>query len=218
MANIQIAQVSDYKKQRRVTRRPKETFNIKYKPYEIVPFMLHPVLPGETLDSAFYQARVVTDKCKSNLIGWWHETHFFYVPLRALTDEYSNGGSARLTEEQYAQFFLAFTTVSSGSPAGWTGLVHGSNNVPYYGAKWLVDFMGALFTFVVQRWFRDEDELGTALGALDTYPAAQIDELRDSWTNSLKRESTGTDDSELPGVDELEELDILPGFTNGGSP
>lgn len=206
MPKLNIVQVEDYKSQPRVHRNPKETFSLKYKPYEIVPFMLHPVLPGETLDSAFMQARVVTDKVKSNLVGWWQEKHFFFVPLRAITDPiYSNGD---MTSEQFATFFLSNTTLPLAVPAGF--MTQGANDVLYYtfggGARWMYN----IYNFVVKTWFRDEDDL--TLGVLDQYAPAQIDELRDSWMNSFKVESAGEDDEELPGVDEVEELDILPGF------
>ena len=37
-----------YAQERRTTRRPQHKFNLRFKPYEIQPMLLAPVLPGET--------------------------------------------------------------------------------------------------------------------------------------------------------------------------
>lgn len=69
----------------RVNRRPSYSFNFGARPWQMVPFLLAPVLPGETLKNCFFQSRVVTDPVKSRLTGWWIEYYFFYVRLRDLT-------------------------------------------------------------------------------------------------------------------------------------
>ena len=79
MANVQVANLAQ---QRRVTRRPQHTFQLRHRPWEIQPFMLAPVLPGETMQNLLLQARVVTDPIKNPLIGWWCEHYVFYVKHR----------------------------------------------------------------------------------------------------------------------------------------
>lgn len=66
---------------RRRTRQPQHTFNVKHAPYEIQPFMIAPVLAGETLQSASFQTRALTNPIKAPLIGWWLEHYVFYVKL-----------------------------------------------------------------------------------------------------------------------------------------
>lgn len=69
--------------QRRM-RRPQHTFQIKHKPWQIAPFMIAPVLPGETMKNLLLQARVISDPIKNRLLGWWCEHYFFYVKHRDL--------------------------------------------------------------------------------------------------------------------------------------
>lgn len=68
----------------RNTRNPVHPFNIRARPFSIVPFLLAPVLPGETMKSLLLQSRVVSKPVADPLIGWWHENYFFYVKHRDL--------------------------------------------------------------------------------------------------------------------------------------
>lgn len=195
----QIVQVNDYKAQPRKLRRPKHTFNLRSRPYEIVPFMIAPILPGETLDSGFLQSSVVSDKIANRLIGWWKEYHLFYVPIRALTQDASSGVTAAMMESLFLNPTYNMTA----------DLVASANSVPFYQFKGGIPWLKECYDYIVRRWFRDEGELITP--TWDDYHIAQIDQ--GNIFHSLKEESTGSDDTELPGQDELEELDILPGFT-----
>lgn len=67
-------------------RRPKHTFYLHQIPFTIQPFVIAPVIPGDTLDSALIQYRCVTDPVKNPVIGWWHEMYLFYVKLSDLDD------------------------------------------------------------------------------------------------------------------------------------
>ena len=53
---IRVVQVEDYKKQPRRMRRPKEQFNVRGRPFELVPFMIHPVLPAKRSMQRFFRA------------------------------------------------------------------------------------------------------------------------------------------------------------------
>lgn len=68
----------------RVMRRPQHTHNIRAKPFVIQPFMIAPVLPGETMKNLLLQSRVVTDPVKDPLVGWWIEYYYFYIKHRDL--------------------------------------------------------------------------------------------------------------------------------------
>ena len=68
----------------RRSRRPKHKFQIRVKPYQIAPFMIAPVLPGETLTQTYFEAREVSDPIKNPLVGWASEWFMFYVKIRDL--------------------------------------------------------------------------------------------------------------------------------------
>lgn len=69
----------------RKLRTPKHPFYLEHMPFQIQPFLVAPVIPGETLKNATLQANVVTDPILNRLIGWWCEYYFFYVKHRDLT-------------------------------------------------------------------------------------------------------------------------------------
>ena len=192
--NVSVIQANPYKAQQRVHRKPVEYFNLKSRPWEIVPFMCHPVLPGESLDNAFHQSSVVSDPVANRLIGWYKEYHYFYIPIRAFMV------AGYITEADFNDLFLNPTFNIAGAS---------SNSVEYYTFKEGAQWVYLCHTHVVDRYFRDEDDSGIA--NWDAYPIAQVSQ--NNWAHSLKEESAGADDPEAPGVDELEELDILPGFT-----
>jgi len=82
--------VKDVSQKARVPRRPQHPFFVAHHPFVIQPFMIAPVLPGETLKNINMQSRCVSKPLKSRLVGWWLEHYIFYVPLTAL-DAYSMG-------------------------------------------------------------------------------------------------------------------------------
>lgn len=193
---VRLVQATPAASQRRKLRRPQHTFQLKSKPFEIVPFMIAPVWPGETLDSGLMQARVVTDPIKNSLLGWHKEYYFFYVKHRALA-------ATDTTGLLQSMMLDATTDVSS--------LKAGANSVPYFTFKTGMNFPEMCHRAVITEFFRDEGETWNS-PTIENYPAAQISQ--ESWLHSLKKESALADDSELPGVDDIEELDILPGFTS----
>ena len=78
--------IQEIAKSHRIPRRPAHPFFVRHRPFQIQPFMIAPVLPGETLKAANLQVRAVTDPLKNRLTGWWLEHYLFYVPHQALTD------------------------------------------------------------------------------------------------------------------------------------
>jgi len=62
---------------RRRQRRPKHTWQVRVPPFCLQLVTMAPVLPGETLDNAVMQARVVTDPIVNPLIGWHKEYYLF---------------------------------------------------------------------------------------------------------------------------------------------
>ena len=193
--NIRVVEATNVKAQRRRQRHPKHTFNLKFKPYEIVPAAILPVLPGETLESALSQFTAVTDPMQNRLIGGHMEMHAFYVKHRSLAAVDTTG----ILQNMMLDPTTAVTTLQAGA-----------NSVPYYTFKGGMNFVQMCHQAVIESFFRDEGE-DWNVATVEQYPAAQIEQ--EGWYHSLKEESVTGDDTELPGVDEQEELDILPGFT-----
>lgn len=72
---------------RRRIRRPVHNAYVHFIPWAIQPFLIAPVLPGETLKNLLFQARILTTPLANNqVIGWWIETYFFYVKHRHLAN------------------------------------------------------------------------------------------------------------------------------------
>lgn len=73
-------------RQQRVTRQPSFPHSILGRPWEIVPGGLIPVLPGETMTQAYYQAQFWTDPLKANMKNtpWTYEFFLFYAKFRDL--------------------------------------------------------------------------------------------------------------------------------------
>ena len=188
---VRMVEVNDYKAQPRRHRKPVEFFNLKRRPFEIVPFMIHPVLPGETLDNMFLQSSIVSDPVANRLIGWFDEKHIFYVPLRALSVD----SVQSLAPADLHSLFLdpAFTMVTNYGRA--------ANSVPFYEFKTGIPWVSMVYEYIVRRWFRDENEATAAVGTngrWDDYFIAQLSQR--NWANSLKEEEAGTDDPDCLDV------------------
>lgn len=189
-----IVSVTDRPTTQRRPRRPRHTFNLKTKPYEIAPFMIAPVLPGETLSSLLMQSRVVTDPIQNSLIGWHKEYYFFYVKHRALNVLWSDADA------------LLLQTQMLDPSTSMTNLRAAANTTPYYTFKAGIDYVLACTHAVIKEFFRDEDE-AVNVASIENYFAAQMDQ--ENWAHSMKEESATGDDTDLPGQDQLEETDVI---------
>lgn len=81
-----LAQIVGQPRMGRLMRRPSHPFHLRYRPWQIQPFLIAPVLPGETLKQFTMQSRVVTQPVTNPLIGWWTEYFWFYIKHRDLED------------------------------------------------------------------------------------------------------------------------------------
>lgn len=194
MANLKVVQAENIKSVRRRPRRPQHKFCLESLPFEIVPFMIAPVLPGESLQNALLQSRVVTDPIKNRLIGWHKEYYWFYVPHISLV-EWDQDGVLK------AMMLDPTTDVS--------GLRQNVGNTPNdYTFKDGMGFVSACLDKVVAEFFRDEDERNSSWSDpwSTNYPLAQIDQQQ--WYNSFAVDGVGAADAELPGEAELEAAGI----------
>ena len=86
MMTIQNGRALNLPQTGRKLRSPEHTFNLITRPFGIYPFMIAPVLAGDTLKSALMQSRVITDPIAHRNIGWWNEYYWFYCKLSDLAD------------------------------------------------------------------------------------------------------------------------------------
>lgn len=125
----------------RKIRRPVHTFNTQQNPWAITPYLIAPVIPGETMKSAMQQARAISKPIKNDMIGWWLEHYLFYVKLRDLD------GRDDLTE-----MFVK---------PDWTpgALVDNVANADYmHNGRNRLNYPKMCLKRVVEEYFRDEGE------------------------------------------------------------
>nr|QXN72841.1 MAG: major capsid protein [Microvirus sp.] len=169
----------------RVNRKPAHSFQIRQRPWQIQPFMIAPVLPGETLKNLLCQARVVTDPIKNPLIGWWFELYFFYVKHRDLTQR-----------EHFTSMVLE---------AGYDlSSLNAAAKVEHYHYGGAIDWTQHCLERVVEEYFRDEGEAwdGYLIGNL---PAASV--AGQSWLDSVTDTTALDAGTPIAAGDTPEELD-----------
>ncbi len=159
-----------YRAMKRVMRSPQHPFQLQTRPFQIQPFVIAPVLPGETLVNALVQSRVVTDPLvPPGLVGWWTEYFMFYVKLRDL-DYHLDPTTATKPFEQMVI-----------NPTAGGATLHDTANVSTF-HKWGVDYTQLCLETVTEYFFRDNGEAWN-VAALDGLPLAQI--TGKSWLDSM---------------------------------
>jgi len=160
-----------YKGVKRVPRYPKYPFQLRVRPFQIQPFLLAPVLPGETLKNLVHQSRVVSKPLKHPLLGWWCEYYYFYVRLRDI-------------EWQTATPFLDTMVTDPGTydPATIRTAIGATADAKYYFATGGTNWLKAAMQSIVEYYFRDEGE-DWDVATLDNMPLAQI--AQRTWLDSL---------------------------------
>ena len=165
----------------RVMRRPQHHFQLRTRPWEIQPFFIAPVLPGETMKSLTLQSRVRTDPLKNAMIGWWHEYYLFYVKLRDLDGR--------------ADFENMILT-----PGASLAAYNAASAAITYHAGPGINWTQECLKRVTTEYFRDENETWN-VATVDGLPLAGIN--YSGWLDSAKLEATTpTNDADLPGPDE----------------
>ena len=160
-----FASMEEVKKMRRMMRRPQHPFQIRYRPFTIQPFLIAPVLAGESLKHGMLQARTVTDPIKNPLVGWWQEHWFFYVKLRDLYDRDKLTAMLMNPEED-------MTSLDSA-----TNLDNYHENTS---SGTDIDYVKLFLERVVDEFFRHEGETSTTSGttitsvAGNTVPVCQL--------------------------------------------
>lgn len=151
----------------RVLRTPQHPFQLRYRPWQITPFLIAPVLPGETMKNLLLQSRVITDPIKNRLIGWWTEYYVFYVKHRDLTQR-----------DEFVQMVL---------DPEWddTPVVESDDTVEHYfapGTSSKINWVEKCLERVVEEYFRYEGEAWDD-HMIGNLPAAQV--VGQTWLDSL---------------------------------
>lgn len=124
----------------RKLRTPDHSFQLRVRPWQLQPFMLAPVVPGDTMKMAMLQARCVSRPIKAKLVGWWAEFYLFYVKHRDLDDRDD------------------LTAMQMDLDADLSGLQEASPATDYYAFPNSVNWAKLCLKRVVEEYFRNEDE------------------------------------------------------------
>lgn len=156
----QVLMSPHYVAERRTTRRPQHRFNLRFLPYEIQPFLLAPVLPGETFDSIMVQSQTWSDPLKPTLknVGWWLHYNFFYVRHRDLPKD---------VRDLLAAMMLDPGTDMSAVKAN-------AQSWPFYTFNGGMDWTRLCLEHVVSEYFRDDGEDWDDFVSSSGLPLAQI--------------------------------------------
>lgn len=145
-----VGVASNYQRVPRVGRRPQHRFNLKTKPYGLYPFMIAPILPGESLKNLMLQTQCWSDPLATGImrnVGWWSEYYFFYVRHRDLMGfEQAVDGLGK----DLIDMFVVNESIASHQDAD-------GNQITYCPPKG-VDFVLEGLKRVAEEYFRDEGE------------------------------------------------------------
>lgn len=174
----------------RVGRYPKHTFNIKTRPWTVNPFMLAPVLPGESLTNLFFEARCVTDPILNRIIGWKKEFYFFYV------------GISDLMNEQIKNMFIDPTNTDLTATMGVA-----ANNTWQYQAKGGIPYTELCLKRIMEVFFRDQGEAWDYVKTTDGIPICQIKDVY--WMDTLTDKDLMPEGGNISAATDAGDLDRL---------
>lgn len=155
----------------RKARRPQHRFFLEYRPWQLQPFMIAPVLPGETMKSLNLQSRVISDPLAvgpGNIAPWWCEHWFFYVKLRDL--------DIRDSIENLMLKGVALTPSTAGANAAGTYFVKG------------VNWVELALKRIHEEFFLNEGETYGS-NMLDGLPMQSAIKNGDNWADSLQADN-----------------------------
>lgn len=174
----------------RVGRYPKHNFQIKEQVFTAQPFMIAPVLPGETLESLFFESRVVTDPIKNSIIGWKKQYYYFYVRI---TD---------LLNDTIRDMFIDPDNVDLTATLGIV-----ANNTPNYTAKGGIDYVDRCMKRIVEEYFRDEGT--TAASETNADGTYRVQHRTENFLDSLTDKDDLPEGAAIAGATDMADLDRL---------
>lgn len=166
---IEVVPQESARVKRRV-RSPSIDTSFLMRPYAIVPFAFHPVLPGETMTNLWWSLNFVSDPLRVRSQVGWIDTMFFYVKHSQLDI------AADLINMHVDGVTLPNAGATARAAAADTGHFTAVGGVP---------FEKLCYEHVVKWYFRDEGEpLVPPTGLIDTRLPARV--MREGWWNSLQ--------------------------------
>ena len=172
-------------------RRPQHHYYLEHRPYQIQPFIIAPVLPGETLKNLNQQGRAITDPLATgamNIMPWWQEVYYFYVKLRDLD-----------ARDALEDMLLKGSTITSLNAAAQAETYH-QGSAPNWTAMCLKR--------VTEEYFRNEGEAWNAQ-MFGNLPIASSIQYGANWADSM------IVDGAMPTPKPLQEdlsTDVLPAY------
>ena len=162
-------------------RRPQHPFMLKTKPFGLYPFMIAPVLPGETMKNALLQSRVITDPIKNRIMGWHKEYYLFYCKMTDL-DGWEDFKEMHLDPDK------SMAAYASTAKAAYYEYNDGTDAT--------VGWMTQCYQRVVEEYFRDEGEAWNVQVLTEDANIAVAQVTNNSWLDSAILAAnlpTGTD-------------------------
>lgn len=179
----------------RVGRYPKHTFRVNSLPFTAQPFFLAPMLPGETLNSLFFESRVITDPVLNSIIGWKKEYYFFFV---------------RMSDLQIPEFKELFVDPTNADLISSTAYETTANVQRTYAAKGSIDWADRCLTRVVDTYFRDEGEVTADYVTSTTLAGSPILQIRENtFLDSITTETDFPAGAAISGATNADDLDRL---------
>lgn len=179
----------------RVGRYPKHTFRVNSLAFTAQPFFIAPVLPAETMDSLFFESRVVTDPVLSSIIGWKKEYYFFYVRM------------SDLMTDEFKELFVDPTNTDIITSTAYETT---TNVQRTYAAKGSIDWIDRCLTRVVDTYFRDEGEVTGDFVTSTTLAGAPIVQIRENtWLDSITSQTAMPEGDAIAGATDAGDLDRL---------
>ncbi|QIG75996.1 putative major capsid protein [Rhizobium phage RHph_N39] len=162
---------------------PTTNFELKQRPWQIQPFCIFPVLPGEMLKKMLWTDTAITDPLLNRFLGWHCETKFFYVRAR---------DTIPASSETIKSIFI--------DPDANLSSLYEAADVKYfhkYGVNWCKNAVRQ----IVENYYRAEDEAPDDY-TIDGMWAATVG--TDNWTDSmiLGAQQDAEDVSLTVGVDD----------------
>lgn len=172
----------------RTNRYPQHSFTLRQRPWQIQPFLIAPVLPGDTLVNLNHTYRAVSCRLISPLVGWWSETYFFYVKHRDLTS---------VSDDLVQMHLDAAADVSAVREAVADGAMYHAANA--------MNYVELCLQRVVEEYFREEEDGAWNSKLIGNVPIACIG--KNTGFESLRNDAASAvpQDEELPG-----EVSVLP--------
>lgn len=167
---------------KRKTRSPRHQWYLKQRPWQVQPFLIAPVLPGETLKNVTMQARVVSDPIQNPIIGWHCEHYLFYVKMRDL----------------YARDLLTAMVLKPETDLSSLDAATDANYYHVNGTDLAINWPKMCVESIVDNYFRFEGEV-SADYTLNGLPTAgvNIENALDSAVNAASIEGAANVDQNL---------------------